>query len=526
MIYIEFNEELLEEHKVYIQEDSSLKKGLIDLRTIIVNNKALEILEFVISNLENIVCCNYEGLIRIQKKFIDYIYSLGDFDDNDIGAFKVLHNQLSDKFIAAYDHFTKRDINSNWNSYIYLKKINQSVCPYCNANFIQSTQASKILKGSNTRAMPDLDHFLPKSLFPIFAITLANLIPSCIYCNQRFKGSYETNFKYFFSPFDKNIKDSFTFKINYSNANNNDAFGKLNRITNELSNAEKFYNNLISKVKVLSKQDKKTENIANSLGVYLDEILLIFNDLKRTIIDNRPHLKHKHITDVYQKLDDLLEKGEEFLETIRKINNLKRIEVISNFNYYFIQILENINDFRKSYEDLNNLKRIKGIIEIKKCLTKFKNIILEFEKKINGVLHYDFDTNNDDKGSFVECVLGESTNYCIEVEASNDLTEENKNKVYHNAALFQLEAIYNQFKPYLNRKIKQSYIVNSLYLKQLDNQFPGLFTEQEMVMTVDTLLIDYENIRNEVLGKLLFDILLPTIKEQNHKDLLLLLNVD
>ena len=36
---------------------------------------------------------------------------------------------------------------------------------------------------------PDLDHFYPKSKYPFLAVTLSNLIPSCLFCNQRAKNA-------------------------------------------------------------------------------------------------------------------------------------------------------------------------------------------------------------------------------------------------------------------------------------------------------------------------------------------------
>ena len=60
------------------------------------------------------------------------------------------------------------------------------ICPYCNARKIE------IVKGMDTIASPDLDHFHPKSSYPFFAITLSNLIPSCWYCNQKFKREKDT----------------------------------------------------------------------------------------------------------------------------------------------------------------------------------------------------------------------------------------------------------------------------------------------------------------------------------------------
>lgn len=57
------------------------------------------------------------------------------------------------------------------------------ICPYCYRSYI-----GVIEEDNGKRAItPDLDHFYPKSKYPFLAVTLSNLIPSCLFCNQRAK---------------------------------------------------------------------------------------------------------------------------------------------------------------------------------------------------------------------------------------------------------------------------------------------------------------------------------------------------
>lgn len=73
----------------------------------------------------------------------------------------------------------------------YGKKLIQSselfICPYCSRSYIGVIE-SEINSKSIT---PDLDHFYPKSRYPFLAVTLSNLIPSCLFCNQRAKNSVD-----------------------------------------------------------------------------------------------------------------------------------------------------------------------------------------------------------------------------------------------------------------------------------------------------------------------------------------------
>lgn len=526
MIYLELNDDFLTKHEVYINDESTLKKNLFDLKGKTINDKALSILNYIIGNLKEIVCCSFENLIVIQKEYVEMIFSLGQFDQNDITAFKVLHNGLSKHFLAAYSNFTEKDLESDWNSHTYIKQLNQPVCPYCNANFINAIQGTNVLKGAKSRGMPDLDHFLPKTLYPIFAVTLSNLIPCCIYCNQRFKGAFETSFNHFFSPFDKEIKDSFKFKINY-NDNSQNAFNKLQEYEVTLSDEQNFYFDLISEVRELNKSDKKILEIIDSLNETLRFSRISLNNLHQEVLIGSERLKHQQIDEIKVLLEELLNKANEYINVLEQGSNTPKNEMITQVNLFFNKIIQHSDAYFTLHDKFLDFTGIKNIRQIKNCLSNLRKNIDSFVIKINNIYHYDeFKELSTDQRGFVDSVLGESTNYSIEVIANDSLSEEIKKKVYFNAALFQIEAVYNQYKPYINNKIKQSYIINGLYLKQLNKQFPDLFSNDYFENITNTILVNYENQGNEILGKFLSDVILPTVKEQQHIDKLRLLDLD
>jgi len=69
-------------------------------------------------------------------------------------------------------------------SYKIAKLIGVNTCVYCNRQYIftVSDEEEKITR-------PEFDHYLPKSEYPFFALSLYNLIPSCHICNSSCKGS-------------------------------------------------------------------------------------------------------------------------------------------------------------------------------------------------------------------------------------------------------------------------------------------------------------------------------------------------
>ena len=83
------------------------------------------------------------------------------------------------KWIFDYDGFSKRE--KGYNAHSLVNNLNLSTCVYCNRQYITPVKDVKL--------RPALDHFYPKSVYPILALCFFNLIPSCDICNSKFKKS-------------------------------------------------------------------------------------------------------------------------------------------------------------------------------------------------------------------------------------------------------------------------------------------------------------------------------------------------
>ncbi|QNR22505.1 hypothetical protein HNY42_16020 (plasmid) [Exiguobacterium sp. Helios] len=69
-----------------------------------------------------------------------------------------------------------------WSDYALIMVGGVIVCPYCNRQFVTP------FLSSDGRIRADFDHFLSKSAYPHFSMSLYNLVPSCKQCNQGLKG--------------------------------------------------------------------------------------------------------------------------------------------------------------------------------------------------------------------------------------------------------------------------------------------------------------------------------------------------
>ncbi|HUW08068.1 MAG TPA: hypothetical protein VMW01_17655 [Williamwhitmania sp.] len=84
-------------------------------------------------------------------------------------------NSFSKKILEALDYEEFRK------SYAHkiIETIGLKTCPYCNAMLTVVTNS----KNGNKKSRFQLDHFFPKSKYPLLSISFFNLIPSCGNCN-------------------------------------------------------------------------------------------------------------------------------------------------------------------------------------------------------------------------------------------------------------------------------------------------------------------------------------------------------
>ena len=135
------------------------------------------------ASIKTILIAKQDGICRI-KNDID-LYAKTNTISNELYCKSKSRNKKF--FVECYKIFRKEY------GIELCKKLEITVCPYCNQNYINS------FNGTETRTTAEFDHFINKSRYPIFAISLYNLIPCCHDCNH-IKGIKD--FK--ISPYDMN----------------------------------------------------------------------------------------------------------------------------------------------------------------------------------------------------------------------------------------------------------------------------------------------------------------------------------
>jgi hypothetical protein len=159
------------------------------------------------SNTFSAIVNEYPNLITGS---IDTITSLSAEILNDKG---IEFTTLTDHASNSYTYFfSKEKMESNGTvkmSYWLAKKLGVRVCPYCNQQYTFT-----ITNGKGIR--PEFDHFLPKSKFPLLALSFYNLIPSCHNCNH-VKSDENFSLNNNLYPYSESFHEQMKFKIkNYS----------------------------------------------------------------------------------------------------------------------------------------------------------------------------------------------------------------------------------------------------------------------------------------------------------------------
>lgn len=99
---------------------------------------------------------------------------------------------------TGYDNFPNKE---------FLNHLEIDTCFYCNRNY------TLYFGGNNARA--ELDHWFPKNEFPILALSLNNLIPSCHSCNHIKGAKKGFNWKNALNELNHPYVDKNNFKFSY-----------------------------------------------------------------------------------------------------------------------------------------------------------------------------------------------------------------------------------------------------------------------------------------------------------------------
>ena len=215
--------------------------------------------------------------------------------------------------MTGYDRFSKVSEQKGsgqekiWNRQTLLQSLHTNVCPYCNRQYITSFQ-----RNGNSVATADIDHYYPRSQYPLLSMNFFNLIPSCCVCNTRLKGSKKID------PKGRTLHPYFDESDSLRFRTAEDVTGYLYHD----KDPELF-------LEVNKEKDKDVQERAeNSKEVfYLEKVYQAHVSEVKKIRDNVYRFSSKKFDSVFQKnYNEIFRDYEEFREALFYFNNLDESE--------------------------------------------------------------------------------------------------------------------------------------------------------------------------------------------------------
>lgn len=179
-----YSDSLLNDYKI---KTSNFVNVLIFYKeTFNLNDWQYAYLDYLIKNFDKILTCKLSELLIHKNEFLR-IKDLKKENCNckDFNCPKCTNNEsvksLSETLQSKLDY-------SNENLRDIISKKGLKVCYICNAQYAmlvteEETQGQDGVIQEREIAKFQIDHYLPKSLYPAFSISLSNLYPICGYCN-------------------------------------------------------------------------------------------------------------------------------------------------------------------------------------------------------------------------------------------------------------------------------------------------------------------------------------------------------
>lgn len=244
---------------------------------------------WIMSNLKNVngKAYNFEKIILAPIDELRLIKLWIDSQPEDFGKCPITKkNKKSQTYVKELKSIVNWYSN-NINKSHFIENLGLTVCPYCNRNYINVANIS-----GKKRVTSQIDHFFPKSKYPLFALSFFNLMPVCPCCNNLKDENIMNISIYDIKHHYEDISFSYLpLKDDY--LTNNDSIEimlkstpnmKLNISTlglEELYKLHKDYVQEILKKKVMYSQDKVDELYENFKDLFADK-----DDVKRLIFGN------------------------------------------------------------------------------------------------------------------------------------------------------------------------------------------------------------------------------------------------
>lgn len=276
---------------------------------------------------------------KIESKIENKFQNTDSFGKNivmNMDEFEFKLNELEKEFSLALtlDNYKNCTFHDVWNSYLFVLESGLRTCPYCNRQYITPILTSKgKMRGT-------LDHFVAKSKYPYFSMSLYNLIPVCYSCNSSFKGDIEFDFDDI-NPYEESMDDYIRFYANLSINKPINIHIKTKKLKKEAK--VKKYLDVFKLEPQYNYHVNQVEELVLKRLIYSEEYI---NDIKYSKLNDFKISEKKLREQIIGYTQEQLKINDEPLSKFRR-DIVEQLNFFDDFDVYLINKLEDILDDNK-----------------------------------------------------------------------------------------------------------------------------------------------------------------------------------
>ena len=241
--------------------------------------------------------------------YLDYLSA----NKEDRIAMGDIHKFICDiKLTFDYTFFNSLQPTDDYSPYTLTANLKVRSCIFCNRTYTITRTAKS--KGKLMR--PQLDHWYPKSKFPLLAISFYNLIPCCTYCNSSVKGDDELNPLYHIHPYIlETIPDDFSFGYYHEKSINDyviylkkstGASGKIVKTLKELKIDQMYNGHIVELEDMINLKKAYSKEYIKKMAAFFPESGLSERETFRMLFGIESETKNYHLMPMSKFKNDIL----------------------------------------------------------------------------------------------------------------------------------------------------------------------------------------------------------------------------
>lgn len=189
--------------------------------------------------------------------------------------------------IFNYKYFINKKENK-YDAYDLANSLNLRTCLYCNRSYTLTLQKGNTDNDKITR--PEFDHFFDQDTYPMLALSIFNLIPSCKICNSTLKNTTEFSIAEYIHPYIDNTVLNYNYEF----------------LPYEVSAILGASSKLGVKIKAISTDTLLNSKIKKSADIFkLNDIMSSHSEELKDIFDIKHHFAPRYFQELVKNYESL-----------------------------------------------------------------------------------------------------------------------------------------------------------------------------------------------------------------------------